>query len=40
MAPKINMLEELICYMKTKPEVAIGPALDISRLARKGMGID
>ncbi len=34
---RINMLEDLICYMKTKPGVAIGPALEISRLARKGL---
>ena len=31
------MLEDLICYMKTKPGVAIGPALEISRLAREAL---
>ena len=35
---RVNMLEELISYMKTRPGVIIGPALDISRLARKGLG--
>ena len=35
---RVNMLEELIEHMKSKPGVAIGPALDISRLAREGMG--
>ena len=34
---RVNMLEDLLCYMKTKPGVAIGPALDISRLAKEGM---
>ena len=35
---RVNMLEELIEHMKSKPGVAIGPALDISRLAIEGMG--
>lgn len=34
---RVNMLEDLLCYMKTKAGVAIGPALDISRLAREGL---
>lgn len=34
---RVNMLEDLLCYMKTKAGVAIGPALEISRLAREGL---
>ena len=34
---RVKMLEDLICYMKTKPGVAIGPALYISRLAREAL---
>lgn len=34
---RVNMLEDLLLYMKTKPGVVIGPALDISRLAKEGM---
>ena len=35
---KLLTTNELIEHMKSKPGVAIGPALDISRLAREGMG--
>lgn len=34
---RVKMLEDLICYMKAKPGVAIGPALEISRLAREAL---
>ena len=34
---RIKMLEELLEYMIAKPGTVVGPALEISRLARKGL---
>ena len=36
---RVNMLEDLIEYMKTKEGVFMGTTLEISRLAREGLGI-
>lgn len=35
---RINMLEELIEHMKSKEGTVIGPALEIARLAKEGLG--
>ena len=34
---RIKMLEGLLEYMMSKPGTVVGPALEISRLARKGL---
>jgi len=34
---RVNMLEELIEYMKTRQGTIIGPAVEIARLAKKGL---
>lgn len=34
---RMRMLEDLLKYMMSRPGTVVGPALDISRLARKGL---
>lgn len=37
---RINMLEDLLGYMMSRPGTVVGTALEISRLARKGLDSD
>lgn len=34
---RVKMLEDLLAYMQSKPGTVIGPALEISRLAKQGL---